>query len=231
MTWFRRLRAAPVTLALVTLNVLVFAAMVLVSRRVLSFDGRTLLEAGSSLWAPGVEVSHWRWLTAAFIHVGLLHIVMNVWVLGQIGALSEVALGPGLIAAGYVVTGTCGNILSTMLAARRGAPLNSAGASGAIMGLIGMATVFAWMSGQRAIARALAMNILFVLAVGLSLSARGVSLVDNAAHVGGLVAGALIGVARARHPGPMPRWSTITLIVGSFAATAAAFLWVLFLPG
>ena len=132
MNWFRRLRAAPVTLALVVVNALVFLGMVLASKRVLSFDARTLLEAGSSLWAPDIVASHWRWLTAAFIHVGLLHIAMNMWVLGQVGALCERALGSGLIAAGYVVTGVCGNVLSTAWAEHRGTAINSAGASGAI---------------------------------------------------------------------------------------------------
>ena len=78
-----------------------------------TFDGTTLIAAGASVSGGGADVSHWRWLTAAFIHANLLHIVMNLWVLGQIGVLSERALGRGLYASAYVVTGVIGNVLST----------------------------------------------------------------------------------------------------------------------
>ncbi|HVY37038.1 MAG TPA: rhomboid family intramembrane serine protease [Polyangia bacterium] len=222
MRWFRGLKQAPVTAALIAVNVLIYAAMAALSGRVLSFDTPILVAAGASVTAPDVVVSHWRWLTAAFIHVNLLHIFMNMWVLGQIGAISEKAIGRGLYAATYVVTGVLGNVLSSALAARTG-PTLSAGASGAIMGLIGMAATFAWRSGQRAAARALAFNILFVLGVGLSLSARGVHLVDNAAHIGGLVAGALVGLARVSMRRPVPPRLDRALLVASFGLAAIGF--------
>jgi rhomboid protease GluP len=222
MRWFRGLKQAPVTAVLILINVLVYALMAALSGHAFSFDVRTLLVAGAS--APGAEValSHWRWVTAAFIHVNLLHIFMNMWVLGQIGAISEKALGRGLFAATYVVTGTLGNVLSTALGSSAH-PTVSAGASGAIMGLIGMAATFAWRSGQRAAAKALAFNILFVLGVGLSLSARGVHLVDNAAHIGGLVAGAVVGLVRVSVRRPMPQRTDRVLIASSFVLTAIAF--------
>jgi rhomboid protease GluP len=189
----------------------------------LAFRSDTLILAGAAVFQPGADASHWRWLSAAFIHVHLLHLLMNMWVLAQIGVLSEKAIGRGLFAASYVVTGVSGNALSMMLAAWRGREGISAGASGAIMGLIGVATAFAWLTGQRRIARTLALNILFVLAVGISFSARNVVAVDNAAHVGGLVLGVLIGVARARVSRPTPRWLDGLLIGGSAALTAVAF--------
>jgi rhomboid protease GluP len=227
MNLIRRLRDAPVTIGLIAVNLLVYLAMVAVSRRLVSFDSATLIGAGASVSGLGIEASHWRWLTAAFIHVNLLHIFMNLWVLAQIGVISERALGRGLFVATYVVTGTLGNVLSGVHAAGSAIPQISAGASGAIMGLIGMATIFAWRSGQRAVARSLAFNILFVLGVGLSLSARGVGLVDNAAHIGGLVAGALIGLVRVQVRRPAPSWLNATLIGASIALTAAAFAVVL----
>jgi rhomboid protease GluP len=224
MSWFHRLREAPVTVALIAVNLLVFIAMVVASRRMLSFDGLTLQNAGAMYFEPGAEAaSPWRWLTAAFIHVNLLHIVMNMWVLGQIGILSERALGRGLYAAAYVVTGMAGNIVSGTLAAARETPMTSAGASGAIMGLIGMAATFAWLSGQRAVARALAINVLFVLGVGFSLSLSGTSMVDNAAHIGGLVAGVGLGAARVRMQRPLPRWLDVGTVVWMLLLAALAF--------
>jgi rhomboid protease GluP len=230
MNWFRRLREAPITCALIAANLLVYAIMAVTSRQV-SFDGATLISAGASVSGGGAVASHWRWLTAAFIHANLLHIGMNLWVLGQIGVLSERALGRGLYAATYIFTGVVGNVLSTALAATHDRGTVSVGASGAIMGLIGMAAVFAWRTGQRGAAKALAFNILFVLGVGLSLSARGVSLVDNAAHIGGLCAGAAIGLARSAVRRPTPRWLDATALALSFALTAAAFAVVLVTGG
>jgi rhomboid protease GluP len=227
MKWLLRLREAPVTCALIAANLLVYLIMLAASGWHQSFDSTTLIAAGASVSGGGADVSHWRWLTAAFIHANLLHIVMNLLVLGQIGVLSERALGGGLYAATYVVTGVLGNVLSTVRSAGSPQMTVAVGASGAIMGLIGMAATFAWRSGQRAAAKALAFNILFVLGVGLSLSARGISLVDNAAHIGGLCAGAVIGLIRVAVRRPMPRWLDATAIVLSFALSAVAFAVVL----
>jgi rhomboid protease GluP len=227
MNLIRRLREAPVTIGLIAVNLLVYLVMVAQSWHLVSFGNATLIGAGACISGANLEVTHWRWLTAAFVHVGIAHIFMNLWVLAQIGVISERAIGRGLFVATYVATGVLGNVLSTFLGAGSAVPRISAGASGAIMGLIGTATVFAWRSGQRAVARSLAFNILLVLGVGLSLSAGGVGLVDNAAHVGGLVAGAAVGLGRVRAPGPAPRWLDATLIGAAIALTAIAFAVVL----
>jgi membrane associated rhomboid family serine protease len=224
MAWFRRLREAPVTSLFIVANLCFYLIMAAWSGHLLWFDADTLVDAGALLWDPRVGVSRWRWLTAAFIHTGLPHIAMNLWVLGQIGILSEAALGRGLVAGAYVFTGVLGNAVSYTLASSRHREMISAGASGAIMGLIGMAATFAWLTGQKRAARTLAFNILLVLGVGLSLSARGVSLVDNGAHIGGLVGGVALGLARVRMTRPPPRWLDVTLVVASLALAAVAFL-------
>jgi rhomboid protease GluP len=217
----RRLPEAPVTIVLLVVNLGVFALMVATSGHfplATGFDPLTLIGAGASVGEPG-----WRWLTAAFIHVNALHIFMNMWVLAQIGVLAERAIGRGLFLATYVVTGALGNALGTALALWSGKPHISAGASGAIMGLIGVATLFAWRTGQRAIAKALAKNIVFVLVVGFAATAGGALAVDNAAHIGGLVAGAAIGLARARWPHPAPRWAEVSFVAASAALSLLAF--------
>jgi rhomboid protease GluP len=226
MNLLRRLPQAPVTAALVAANLIVFGLMVAASGYfplARGFSNEILFEAGASLGEPS-----WRWVTAAFVHVNTAHIFMNMWVLAQIGVLAERAIGRGLFLASYVVTGTAGNVVGTMLALASHQHRASAGASGAIMGLFGVATVFAWLSGQREIARVLAKNVLFVLVIGFALTAGGALAVDNAAHVGGLVAGALIGLARALRPRPASRTMDVVLIGASIALVAAAFVAVLF---
>jgi rhomboid protease GluP len=217
MKWLRRLPEARVTSALLVANLLVYAVMAVASRQLVSFDPPTLGLAGANVVTRAAEVSHWRWLTAAFIHLNLLHIGMNMWVLIQIGVLSERAIGPGILAAAYVVTGVAGNLASTVFGNWRGRELLSAGASGAIMGLIGIAATFAWRTGQRGIARALLANVGFVLVLGLGLN------LDNAAHIGGFVTGALIGLGRARWSGPLPRWLNAILMLGAVGVSLVAF--------
>ena len=222
MSLLRRLPEAPVTSALIAANLLVFGLMVAASGHLpiaRGFDNQSLWAAGATIGAPG-----WRWVTAAFVHINVLHIFMNMWVLAQIGVLTERAIGRGLFLATYVLTGAAGNALGTVLALARDRPGISAGASGAIMGLFGVATVFAWLVGQRDIARVLAKNVLFVLVIGFAVTAGGAIAVDNAAHVGGLVVGALIGLGRARWPRPVSRWTDLVLVAASIAVVAAAFV-------
>ena len=222
MSLLRRLPDAPVTSALIVANLVVFGVMVAASGHfplARGFESQVLYQAGATTGDPS-----WRWITAAFVHVNTLHIFMNMWVLAQIGVLAERAIGRGLFLATYVATGAAGNILGTMLALAQHQHRASAGASGAIMGLFGVAAVFAWRTGQREIARLLAKNVLFVLVIGFSLTAGGAMAVDNAAHVGGLVAGAVVGFARARWPRPVSRRTDGLLIGGSIALVVVAFL-------
>jgi rhomboid protease GluP len=225
MRWLRRLPEAPVTSALLVANLAVYVAMALSSRHVLGFNNETLILAGANVAGIPHEVSAWRWLTAAFIHVNLLHIGMNMWVLAQIGVLSERAIGSGLFAASYVATGVFGNFLSALVSNMRQRPLTSAGASGAIMGLIGIAAVMAWRMGQRGITRVLLTNVAFVLLLGLGIN------LDNAAHIGGFVLGALIGLVRSRFRAPAPRAVDATLIAASAALSVVAFAFVISFQG
>ena len=216
MSWVARLRQAPVTSALLGINTAVFLAMVAVSHQVLSFDTETLVVAGASVRALNFPFSPWRWLSAAFVHGGLLHIVMNMWVLAQIGVLAEAVIGRGLFAAIYVAAGVAGFALSYAT----GAPAAklSVGASGAIMGLIGVSAVFAWRTGQRAIARNLLTNVAFIFVVGLFAN------VDNYAHLGGLLLGGAAGLWRARWTRPLSRFVDGALIGVSAALSIAALL-------
>jgi membrane associated rhomboid family serine protease len=110
-----------------------------------------------------------------------------------------------------------------LIATLRARPQISAGASGSIMGLFGVAAVFAWLTGQRAIASVLAKNVLFVLVIGFALTAGGAIAVDNAAHVGGLLTGAVVGAARFRWPRPASTAFDGVLIGASIVIVAVAF--------
>jgi rhomboid protease GluP len=226
MNWLRRLPEAPIASTFLALNLAVFVLMVVRGHQLLAFNIDTLVWAGANV-VPAkdavVDVSHWRWLTAAFIHVNLVHLLMNMVVLVQLGVLSERFIGAGLLAGTYVVTGISGNVVSSVWAAHRGTQLLSAGASGSIMGLLGMVAVLAWTADLKPLAKSLLRNAAFIIALGVALSVSGRGLVDNGAHVGGLLTGALIGWVRARYRRPMPRTADRVLVVASFALILVAF--------
>ena len=218
MKWLRRLPEAPVTAVLIAANLGIYVWMMWVSGMKSGFDYATMTYFGANVVGTGQDASHWRWVTAAFVHFNPVHIAMNLWVLAQIGVVSERTLGSAIVAAGYVLTGVLGNVLSSGFNAWRHQYDQSAGASGAIMGLIGIAAAYAWRTQQKGIARSLALNVVFILVVGYFIN------LDNPAHLGGFLSGGLIGLVRARWPQRLPRWLDATLIGASAAVSVAAFV-------
>lgn len=230
MNWLKRLPEAPVTSVLLALNVLVYVVMAILGHQSFQFAPNTLVLAGANVVvgpAQAIEVSHWRLLTAAFVHVNLIHIFMNMMFLVQLGVLSERFVGGGLVAGGYVAAGVFGNLVSTIWATTHGTPLLSAGASGGLMGLLGLVAVLAWFADIRPLAMMLLRNAGFIIVLGLALSLSGRGFMDNGAHIGGFVAGAGIGWARSRIRRPLSRQLNAALFAAAFTLVAIAFLVVI----
>jgi rhomboid protease GluP len=216
MNWLRALRGAPVTLGLIAANLAVYAWMAIANHTISGFDYAAMIYGGANVVGTPQDVSHWRWLTAAFVHFNLVHLGVNLWTLSQIGAISERTIGSGLIAASYVTTGILGNLTSALYHGWRHQPQHTAGASGAILGLIGLVAAYAWRTGQKGIANALFVNFVILLVLGQVLA------FDNATHVGGFVSGGLIGLARARRPEPVrPRLDQALIAISALLAIAA----------
>jgi rhomboid protease GluP len=149
----------------------------------MDLDGRTLVMFGAK-FGPAIQLGQWwRLVTAGYLHGGLIHILMNSWVLLSVGAQVEELYGAGRMFVFYTVTTIGGYYLSYLWS-----PMTpSVGASAGIMGLIGV--MIAWGTTHRsAIADAVRgqyiMWVIFMLVIGL-LPGN----VDNAAHVGGLASG------------------------------------------
>jgi rhomboid protease GluP len=127
----------------------------------------------------------WRFVTAVFLHGGLLHIGFNMWVLMDIGPMVEEMYGSARYLFLYVVTGVAGYLLSSSVGHF------SVGASGSLLGLVGV--LLAATTGKKSMAaqalRSALIRWLIYLAV-LGLISRGT---DNYAHAGGLAAGYLLG--------------------------------------
>jgi rhomboid protease GluP len=218
MKWLRRLPEVPVTSALIVANLAIYVWMMRVSGMKAGFDYATLTYFGANIVGTGQDASHWRWVTAEFVHRHPIHLALTLWVLAQLGATVERALGSGVAGAGYVLTGALGNALSTAANASRHSYLQSAGASAALVGLAGIAATFAWRTGEKRIMRTVAINVAIVLVLGYFLD------LDNIAHAGAFVAGGLIGLACARWPRRLPRALDAALLGTSAAVAIAAFI-------
>ncbi len=141
---------------------------------------------GASVPLPYEIHQPWRLVTACFLHGGLLHIVFNMWVLMDIGPIVEELYGSARYLFLYIVTGAAGYVASSMLGKV------SIGASGALLGLIGLLLAATSKRGNAAaqmLRSQLIRWVIYIFVIGF-LPGMGI---DNAAHFGGLAAGFLLG--------------------------------------
>jgi len=176
---------------LIDVNILVFLAMVLSGLGIASFQTDDLIAWGANS-AQDLHGLGWlRLITSQFVHAGFAHIASNMYALVFMGLfLAPVMRNWGLIAA-YLVCGLGGAIASAAMHPG----VISVGASGAIMGLAGILLALFLFGDWRLMhaPRAIVTNVM--LAVVLTLGQGFViAEVDNAAHVGGLVTGFLLGI-------------------------------------
>jgi rhomboid protease GluP len=204
---------------LLLINVAWFLVMAFSSHQWLGFDGSFVVSWGGSFGPAVIEGEAWRLVSAQFLHGDVLHLLTNLWVLFNVGRLACQLYGSAAFLFLYLGSGVCGFV--TSIAWNPGAV--AVGASGAIFGVFG--ALFAFMSRQRA-----QMPAMLLRAHWLStLVFAGYSLVfgfmqpniDNAAHVGGLTSGFVLGSLLAA---PLSREARARRPALKFAA---ASLWVI----
>ncbi|MCH4035060.1 MAG: rhomboid family intramembrane serine protease [Lachnospiraceae bacterium] len=131
----------------------------------------------------------WRLFTAMFLHFGIQHLGSNMISLWAIGPYAETFFGKARYLLLYLVSGICGNLLTVAVELHTGSYALSAGASGAICGLLSVFLIFALMPQTRRafpLPRVLA-AIALVLLPGLT--DQSISMTD---HLGGLIGGFLL---------------------------------------
>ena len=159
------------------------------------------------------EGEYWRLVTAMFLHGDgtpggtVLHLALNLFALFQVGSLYEVMFGTRRFVTVYFVAGLVASVTSALHI--DGA---SVGASGAIFGILG-AFVFSVFRSPRwrhePAARSVVKQIAFLTVANLAIGMR-IPQIDNAAHVGGLVAGLLLGALLPHNvPPPPPRGAVV----------------------
>ncbi len=175
---------------LIDINIAVFLAMVFSGLGVISFQADDLLRWGAN-FAPAIHgLGAYRLISSQFVHGGLMHLLANMYGLLVGGLfLAPVIRKAGLIAC-YLVCGLMGSIASvTMHPAIMGV-----GASGAIMGLWGILLALALIGDKRIAAGRLPVILNCLTFAGLTLAQGAFNpSIDNAAHIGGLATGVVIG--------------------------------------
>jgi rhomboid protease GluP len=139
-----------------------------------------------------LEGQWWRLVNPIFLHGGLLHIGFNAYVLSAVGPLVEAYLGRRKFFALFMAGGIASFVLSAVAAVFI-SPRLSVGASGALFGLFGYGIVEGYRRGSGVMRQAAPQLLLWAginFVLGLS-----IGVVDNAAHLGGLIAGALFALA------------------------------------
>ena len=221
----RMRRLPPITIALIVVLGVIFAGEAV-------FDA---LESREAITAAGALVREevvergqmWRMISAIFLHGGVDHYISNAIGLFILGMVCEHAFGRAQFFVLFVLSGIAGSLLSMVMN-----PGPSVGASGAIFGLQGAAIVLFRQHRHRLLVRDRRIGFVLLIWAAYSILGGFVSpFIDNGAHIGGAIGGALI--ARRLHPvavEPMPSETaervrrTVWLVIA--ALVYAAFGWI-----
>jgi rhomboid protease GluP len=178
-----------VTSLILDLNILVFLVMLFAGVHIISPTGSELLEWGANRRTETMSGEWWRLLTSMFLHGGFMHLILNIYGLVLASIFIEPVIGSTRYAIIYFVSGITGSIASIWWYDNAA----SVGASGAIFGLFGalLAVTLTGIlptAGKKLILMLFGPYVLINLLMGL---AGGI---DNAAHIGGLISGAVVAL-------------------------------------
>ena len=184
-----------VTMGIIAVNVAVYVAMVLRGVSPLDPTGQDIVNWGANFapytFGAAPPEQAWRVLSSVFLHIGIIHLFVNMWSLWNLGRLAEQVYDKGSYLGSYLLCGIGASIAATWYQ-----PLiPSAGASGAIFGMVGLLITTFWM-GQLPIpaerSQAITKSLVTVAAVNL-IYGQVVAGISNSAHIGGLFTGLILG--------------------------------------
>lgn len=211
-----------ITPIIINLNLFIFIAMIVNGVHVLSPDGESLVRWGANFKPATLDGQWWRLVTNCFLHIGILHLLLNMYALMYIGALLEPYLGKARFLSAYLLTGIAASLTSLWWHDLT----ISAGASGAIFGMYGvflamLTTDLIEKEARKALLTSISIFVGYNLLYGLKGG------IDNAAHIGGLVSGFVVGyiyLNSIRNPEePALKWKAIgwiSLVVLGVSFTA-----------
>lgn len=177
-----------VTPIIMILNIVVFVVMTISGVHLLMPSNESLILWGANFRPITIDGQWWRLFTSTFLHIGILHLLMNMYALTYIGLLLEPYLGKARFLSAYLIAGISGSVASVFW----NDLTISAGASGAIFGMYGvfislLTTKLIEKSARKSLLISIGIFVFYNLLNGLKGG------IDNAAHIGGLLSGLLIG--------------------------------------
>ncbi|HXB09463.1 MAG TPA: rhomboid family intramembrane serine protease [Puia sp.] len=219
---FRPRPAFFITPILIDLNLAVFIVMVLSGVSLFLPGTHSLIQWGGNIRYLTLDHQWWRLITCCFVHIGILHLLLNMYALLYIGILLEPQLGRARFASAYLLTG----IMASLASLYWHTHTLSAGASGAIFGMYG---VFLALLTTNLIEKTRRTALLASIGVfvGYNLVLGAKAGVDNAAHIGGLLSGIIIGYLyypglKRQYPGTLKysgiAMATLAVLVTSMVA-------------
>ena len=175
---------------LIWLNIIAFVGMLYNGVSFIHPTASDLLELGGNRRTEVLDGEYWRLITSVFMHGGIIHLVLNIVGLCIGVVLIDKKLHPLVLIVAYLITGVLASVASILWNDN----IVSVGASGAIFGLFGIIAAFNLFKvyGKEGSA---AVWILLAIYGGVSLVMGFFGNADNAAHVGGLIAGFVVGMA------------------------------------
>ncbi|MBO4749418.1 MAG: rhomboid family intramembrane serine protease [Lachnospiraceae bacterium] len=173
-----------VSITLVAVNVLVFL--------ITEFGNGSLFEAGA-LNVEGVLINkqYGRFLWSMFLHAGIEHLFNNMVMLYFMGTMIEKEIGHVPYCVIYFLSGLGGGLLSLYMKLMLGNPAGSVGASGAIFGLDGLLLAMV-LFYRRPMPMVTPLRVCLMIALSLYAGLTSGN-IDNAAHIGGLLVGLILG--------------------------------------
>lgn len=192
---------APVVTGILVINIVVYVAQQVIP----GFTHQFLMDP-----AHISNGEYWRLITPVFLHANVFHIFMNSYVLYALGPNVEQAFGSRRFVAMYLVAGFLGNAVSFAIPP----DVPSLGASGAVFGMAGVLLIYLYRRRRSAFVAQYLRSILFFIGINLALGFlfRGI---DNAAHIGGLISGIILGLGFDREDalGPLTQMLAVLAVV------------------
>ncbi len=196
MDEFSRRKKAFVNIGLIAVNVIYFLYLEMNG----STEGTQFMVSHGAMYAPLVieRGEYYRLITSTFMHFGINHIMNNMLILFILGDNLERALGHIKYLLFYLICGVGANVASMIINLSGYRNVVSAGASGAIFGVIGgLLYAVAVNRGQLEDLSTRQLVVVILCSLYFGFTSTGV---DNAAHVAGLIIGIIMGVVLYRRP-------------------------------
>ena len=180
-----------ITYLLISANILYYIFMIIMGVDPLNPTAYSIHYFGGNYGPDIFNGQFWRLLVSNYIHIGFIHLLFNMWCLYSIGLELERFLGAQYFFLVYTLSGVSGSICSYFINYN----IIGAGASGAIFGISGSLLVIVYYINNKSDGRIqynyspllffIGYNVLFGFIVPG---------IDNAAHIGGLIAGVIISL-------------------------------------